>query len=127
MPHKWFLHFILFGIANYLIRFVVGGVLFMGVKLNPEGFAFGFLLTATALVTAYCLLKFVIKPQSLGEGMAIALVWAGIALVLDILTAEPVVGVSASYLLTQPQAWTRLLAIVAVAPFTVKNPADSLT
>jgi len=113
------------GFVNYLVRFFVGGVLFMGIKMNPEGFTYGFLLTATAAVTAYCLLRFIVKPHSLKEAIKISLAWATLALILDITTAQPIIGIDASYLLSEVQTWTRLLAIIAVAPFVIqKDPAQ---
>jgi hypothetical protein len=113
-----------FGLINYLARFIVGGVLFMGLRMDPASFAFGFILTATAALAAYVLLKFVMKPGTVRQALIIAAVWAAMALILDILTAEPVVQVTVSYLLAQPQTWTRLIVILLVAPFTVrKNPA----
>jgi hypothetical protein len=114
------------GVVNFLARFIVGGILFMGVGMNAEGFAFGVLLTLAAAIVAYVLLKYVMKPASTGEAVKIALVWVVIAAVLDLATAQPVVGVAPSFLATQIQFWTRLLAIVAVAPFTFRPQQPSI-
>ena len=110
-----------FGVLAFLARFIVGGILFQGIKINPLGFWFGFLVTVTALIVAYVLLRFVMKPQSAKEAVFIAIVWVVMALFLDVVTAKPIVGVSISFLLSQIQVWTRLLVIVLVAPFTVQK------
>jgi hypothetical protein len=110
-----------FGVLNFLGRFLVGGILFRGIKMDPNGFAFGVLLTLTALIVTYVLLRFVMKPASIKEAVSISIVWVSTALLLDVLTAQIVVGVSVAYLLSELQTWTRLLAIVAVAPFTLKK------
>ena len=121
MDTKRIVKIIGFGVLAFLTRFLVGGILFQGIKMNPLGFWFGFLITVTALIVAYVLLRFVMKPQSVKEAVFIAIVWVVIALFLDIVTAKPIVGVSVSFLLSQIQAWTRLLVIVLVAPFTVQK------
>jgi|SRR3989344_1828450 len=110
-----------FGLVNYLIRFVIGGILFQGVKMNPEGFAYGLILTIVALVAAYLLMRFVMKPRSVGEALTIALVWIAIAFVIDILSAGPLLKITIGYYLSEPQFWTRLLAILIVAPFVMKR------
>lgn len=107
------------GLLAFVARFMVGGILFQGVKMNPQSFAFGFLVSMTALVAAYVLLKLVIKPQTTKEALGIAMVWMVIALLLDVVTARPIVGVTATYLLPEIQTWTRLLVILLIAPFTV--------
>jgi|SRR3989344_897649 len=110
-----------FGVLNFLVRFLVGGILFQAIKMDPLGFWFGFLLTATALIVSYLLLRFVVKPQSVKEAVIIALVWIVIALFFDIITAKPIVGVSVFFLFSQIQAWARLLVILAVAPLTAQK------
>lgn len=107
------------GLVNFLARFLAGGVLFLGVKLDPTGLAFGFSMTITALLAAYLLLRLVVRPRTVREAVGIGVIWAVLALVLDVATAEPIVGVTVSYLLSELQTWTRLAVIVAVAPFTV--------
>lgn len=103
------------GAVNYAIRFAVGGLLFMGLQLNPEGIAFGSVVTLTAFIAAYILLRYAVKSASRGEALGIAAVWMLIALVLDAITAQPIVGVTAGYLFSEPQVWTRLFAIIAAA------------
>jgi len=110
-----------FGLVNYLIRFIIGGILFQGVKMNPEGLAFGFIMTAVALVAAYLLMRFVMKPRTMGEALTIALAWIVIAFVIDILSARPLLKITIGYYLSEPQFWTRLLAILIVAPFVMKR------
>ncbi len=109
------------GLLNFFLRFLVGGVLLLGAKLNPTSLLFGFLLTLTALVVAVLLLRFVVKPTSLREALAVSVVWVGIALLLDVVTAEPIVKVSVPYLFSEPQTWTRLAAIVVAAPLAVRK------
>lgn len=113
------------GLLNYLIRFAVGGVLMMGVKMDPEGLAFGVILTVVAFLAAIGLLRFVIKPATLKEALTVAVSWVIIALILDILTAQPIVKVPASYLLSELQTWTRLAAILLAAPLAVSGSRGS--
>lgn len=96
----------------------------MGLKIDPQSFMFGATLTVAALIIAYVLLRLVMKPASRRQAVKIAMIWAMIALVLDILTAKPIVMVPVAVLLSQVQAWTRLLAIVVAACLT---PAQSYT
>ncbi len=110
-----------FGLVNFIIRFIVGGILYMGIKMDPIGFWYGFLMTVTAGVVAYILLKSVMKPQTTGEALKIAFVWIIIALIIDVLTAEPIVKVSVSSLFSELQTWTRLAVILLIAPFTVSK------
>jgi glucan phosphoethanolaminetransferase (alkaline phosphatase superfamily) len=110
-----------FGLVNYLIRFIIGAILFQGVKMNPEGFAFGFILTAVALVAAYILMRFVMKPRSMGEALTIALVWIAIAFAIDIISAGAILKITIGHYLSEPQFWTRLLAILVVVPFVLKR------
>jgi len=110
---------ITFGLAGYFVRFAVGGILYLGVKMDPIGFWYGASLTAVALVASYLLLKFVIKPANAGEAFLVAAIWVAIAFALDMITAQPVVHVSALYMLGEPQFWTRLAAILVVVPFAV--------
>ncbi len=110
-----------FGLVNFILRFIVGGVLYMGIKMDPMGFGYGFLMTLTAGVVAYVLLKFVMKPVTTTEALKIAFVWIIIALVIDVLTAEPIVKVSVSSLFSELQTWTRLAVMLLVAPFTVRK------
>src|SRR3989344_5866351 len=108
-----------FGLINFIARFIVGGILLLGVKMNPTGLGFGSLITVVALVIAYVLLKFVMKPRTIKEALGIAGVWVVMALVLDMVTAEPIVGVTVPYLFSELQTWTRLVVILIVAPFAV--------
>lgn len=109
------------GVVNFLARFFVGGMLLLGLKMNPETFVFGFILTVTALVVAFLLLRFVMKPNTRASAVKIALVWTVLALLLDMVTAEPVVKVFVPYLLSEVQTWTRLFAIL-LAAFLVPLP-----
>lgn len=93
----------------------------MGIKMDPMGFGYALLLTLTALVVAYVLLKFAMKPQSSSQALNIAFVWVIMALVIDVLTAEPIVKVSINTLFGELQTWTRLAVILLIAPFTVKK------
>ena len=108
-----------YGIVNFLIRFIIGGILFMGVKMNPITPPYGIILTLVALITAYVLLRYVMKPSSVNEAITIAVIWIIIALVLDVITAKPIVKVEVSTLLREWQTWTRLLVMLVVAPFSV--------
>ncbi len=110
-----------FGLVNYAVRFAVGGLLYKVVAMNPLGFGYGFLLTLTAFVASFIFLRFVIKPITLNEALFIAGVWVVMALVLDIVTAQPIVGVTPSYLLQELQTWTRLLAVLAAGFFSVRQ------
>lgn len=110
-----------FGLINYIIRFAAAGILFQVLKVNPEGFLFGFIVTVVALIAAYFLLKFVMRPRSVGEAVMIALVWIAIAFVIDIISAGALLKITIGYYLSEPQFWTRLLAILAVTPFVVKR------
>lgn len=112
-----FLKVVGIGVVNFLARFFVGGVLLLGLKMNPETFVFGFILTVTAFVVAFLLLRFVMKPNTRTAAVKIALVWMALALLLDVVTAVPVVQVSVSYLLSGVQTWTRLFAILLAALF----------
>jgi hypothetical protein len=112
---------LIFGILNFLARFIVGGVLFMGLKMNPTGWAFNIILTIAALAAAYLLLRFAMKPVNLTEALTIAAVWAVIALALDAITAQPIVGVPAAFLLSQVGTWTRSLVILVAAPFSLRQ------
>jgi len=84
------------GIVNYLARFLVAGALFQGLKMNPESFAFGFATTAVALVAAYVLLRFVMKPTSVKQALTIAVGWAVMALAIDAATARPLLNIPSS-------------------------------
>lgn len=103
------------GVVNFLARFFVGGMLLLGLKMNPESFVFGFILTVTAFAVAFLLLRFVMKPNTRAAAVKIALVWMVLALLLDVVTAVPIVQVSVSYLLSEVQTWTRLFAILLAA------------
>lgn len=111
----------IYGLINYAIRFFVAGYLYMGAGMNPVGFNYGLILTLLATVLAFVLLKYLVKPNSTNEAVKIALVWIVMALILDIITAEPIVHVTISSLFTELQTWTRLLVILIVAPFTIKK------
>ncbi|TSC64668.1 MAG: hypothetical protein G01um1014106_19 [Parcubacteria group bacterium Gr01-1014_106] len=63
-----------FGILNFIGRFIVGGILFMGLKMDPEGFLFGAILTITAFVLAYILLRYIMPPSTLAAAVQIAIV-----------------------------------------------------
>ena len=108
---------ILFGFINYIVRFAVGGFLFMGIKMNPIGFWYGSLLTLTALISTLIFLKFIIKPKTSKSAAKTIIIWILIALALDIVTAEPIVHVNISYLLSEIQTWTRLLIMFLAIPF----------
>ncbi len=110
-----------FGILNYAVRFAVGGLLYKAVEMDPLGFWYGFLLTLTALIASFIFLRFVIKPANLGEAMFAAGVWVVIALALDIITAEPIVGVTPVYLLQETQTWTRLIAVFLAGLFAARS------
>ncbi|TSC71740.1 MAG: hypothetical protein G01um101438_942 [Parcubacteria group bacterium Gr01-1014_38] len=104
-----------FGILNFVGRFLVGGILFAGLKINPETFVFGATLTVTAFLLAYGLLRFVMRPPTRAAAVKIAFVWILIAALFDAMTAGPIVNVSAAYLFSEVQTWTRLLAILVAA------------
>jgi short subunit fatty acids transporter len=112
-----------FGIVNYAIRFAVGGFLFLGLKMNPTGFLYGFLLTLTAFVVAYLLMRFFLKPKSKKEAFLAAGMWILIAFALDAATAEPIVRVPVESLFREPQTWTRALVILLAAPFAIRKPS----
>ena len=106
-----------FGILNFIIRFAIGGFLFLGIKIDPVGFLYGFLLTLTAFTSSYLLLRFAIKPVKLKEALIISVIWAFMALVFDIATAEPIVRIPISSLFGEIQTWTRLSVIILAAFF----------
>ena len=110
------------GLANYLIRFAVAGVLLRGVGVDPTGVAFGALVTIVALLAAYVLLKFVMKPASRADAFRIALVWVVIALILDAITGVTLLKLPLGYYFSEWQTWTRLIVILLVAPFAVRKP-----
>ncbi|HYE22734.1 MAG TPA: hypothetical protein VD998_04050 [Verrucomicrobiae bacterium] len=110
-----------FGLINYIVRFAVGGALFMGAKMNPTGFWYGFILTAVAFVVSLLLLKFVMKPSSLSESLRVAFIWVIMCLALDAATAKPIVQVDLGFLFTEIQTWTRSLIILVAALFAVKK------
>ncbi len=110
-----------FGLVNYVVRFAVGGALFTGMKMNPEGFWFGFILTAVAFVSTLVFLKYAVKPGSIKEGFGIVFVWFIITLGLDALTAEPIVQVDVNYLFSELQVWTRSLVMFVAIPLAVRK------
>ena len=109
------------GLVNFVVRFAVGGALFMGMEMNPESFMFGFILTVVAFVTTCVFLKYVMKPTSMNEAFSIVAVWFVLTLVLDALTAKPVVQVDVGYLFSQIQVWTRSLVMFAAIPFAINK------
>ena len=109
------------GLVNYLIRFGVAGVLFQGLKVNPEGAFFGVTITLVALVVAYLLLRFVMRPATIAEALRVAVVWVLLALVLDVITGITLLKLPLGYYFSEWQTWTRLAAILAVAPFSVRK------
>jgi len=115
---------ITFGVVNYLIRFAIGGMLYLGAGINPVGLGYGTTLTAVALISSYLFLRFVIKPRSMAEAFEIAAIWVAIAFILDVVTAQPIVHVSILYMLGEWQFWTRLAIMVLVVPavFTKSRP-----
>lgn len=122
MDKKWLLKVTVFGILNFLGRFLVGGILINVLKLNPIGFSFGFWITLTTLIVAYILMKYVVRPISTQKALKVGVTWAAIALILDIIAEVFILRiVSTSYLLSEIQTWTRLLVIVLVAPLTVRK------
>lgn len=117
---KFYIKLLIWGIVNFIARFAVGGVLYKG-GMDPVGFLYGALLTLTALIVAYVLARFVMKPATQKEAWKIGIVWVLIALVLDMVTAEPIVGVTVGLLLSELQTWTRLAAIVVGVMLGVKK------
>jgi hypothetical protein len=119
---RWFAKAFAVGLLNFLARFMVGGALWYGVKLNPEGFAYGMLLTITALIFAVLFMRFLMKPRTLNDALLIGCLWAGFALLLDVLTLGIVFNlVTVPYLLSEAQTWTRAAAVVAAAFVAVKR------
>lgn len=112
---------ILLGVINFVIRFGVAGFLLMGVQMDPVGCWFGFLLTLIPLVVSFVFLKYLIKPASLKEALSVALLWVVIAILLDMITAKPIVHVDIPSLFRELQFWTRVIIILVIAPFTVRK------
>lgn len=113
-----------FGVLNFLGRFIVGGILYKGIQMNPIGFAYGAALTITAFVFTYILMKFIIKPASMNDAFMVAILWVIISLAFDIIAASPIYNVPIAYLLGEGATWTRLLAIFAAVPFVVRKPGQ---
>jgi hypothetical protein len=113
---------ILFGIIAFAIRFAVGGALYMGAKINPQGFWYGVILSFVAFLATLIFLRFVIKPKSLREALGIAVLWTIFAIILDIASAGPILHVPIRYLFSEIQVWTRLIAIIIAAFFAVRKP-----
>ena len=107
------------GFANFLLRFIVGGLLYEGMRMDAEGLIFGFLITLTSFSASYLLFKRFIKPNNRKYAVQVSITWILIALMLDILTAGPILHIPATYLLSQPQVWIRLAAIPLAAIFSV--------
>ena len=115
------------GLAVYVVRFALGGILYIQVGINPTTFMYGFWLTVAAGVMAYLLLKFAVKPTSTKEALTVAFVWVILALVIDMITAKPVINVPISYLFAEIQTWARVGIMLLVAPFTVKKQLNNPT
>ncbi len=112
---------ILFGLINYFLRFALGGFLYMGTNMNPIGFWYGFSLTTASFIFTLIFLKFVIKPETTKNAIGIIFTWILIALVLDIISAGPVVHIEIGYLLSEIQTWTRLFVMFLAIPLTQKR------
>ncbi len=111
---------LLFGLINYAIRFAIGGFLYMGIAMNPVGFWYGFSMTLTSLILTIIFLKFVIKPETRKNAASTITIWILIALILDIVTARPIIHIDISYLLSEIQTWTRLFVMFLAVLF-IKN------
>lgn len=119
---RWFAKAFALGLLNFAPRFAVGGFLWYGAKLNPEGFAYGATLTVTAFLIALCFMKFLMQPRTMSEALIAGILWAGIGLALDaILLGVVFQAVTIPYLFRELQTWTRAAAVVAAAVVAVKR------